>query len=213
MLYFQKRLYCRMGAPVRQFFQALVGHNLKRFFMVIASQVIVAFSDLLFVLSILSKKKANLLALLCFSDLTFALHYFLLQANSGAWVFIVDAAYLLVIYFLERYGKGKYNIYASIVSVGLVVILCLVSWQGWASILPMIAMSTSLICSCFKNVIIVKSGALTRNILNLVYMLVIPNKSLVGAILQGVLIVVSIVGIVQSAIELHKTKDMEKALN
>lgn len=166
--------------------------------MKLASQIIVTISDILFVMSMLSKKKTHLLIFLCVSDITFALHYFLLQANSGAWVFIVDSIYLIAIFLLEHYHKENFKLLVTLLSVALVIICCTLSWQSWVSILPMVAMATSLICSCFKNVVIVKSGAFVRNILNLIYMLVIPNKSLIGAILQGVLIIISFIGIIQS---------------
>ena len=132
--------------------------------MYIASQVLVCLADVLYIISMLTKKKISLVMFLFFSDILFATHYFLLDGGlTGAATIMVDVVYLVVMYVLEKYNKTKYNFLTTIIAMIITVVLSIVTWQGAISIMPMMSMLIYLTTMIFTNVIIVKSGALTQS--------------------------------------------------
>lgn len=162
--------------------------------MYILSQVLVVISDLFCITSMLSKKKKNVVLFLILSTILFALHYICLNAWTGAVIAFVELVFLILLYILEKYDKTKYNLYLSIGTIIITIILSIITWNTWISILPMLAMIIYLASMMFKNVIIVKSGTFIRLILNGIYMLLL--KSYFGAILTVVILICTIIGIV-----------------
>ena len=162
--------------------------------MYVISQILVAAADFLYVLSMLSKKKINLVILLLLSDILFACHYFCLGALTGTITIFIDAVFLLATYFIEKLGKQKYVPIAAGVAMVGVVITAAFTWAGPISLLPMFSMLIYLLGMIFTNIVFVKLGAMTRNTLNVVYMLLLA--SWVGAGLEVALMVSAIVGIV-----------------
>lgn len=163
--------------------------------MYIASQVLVCLADVLYIISMLTKKKISLVMFLFFSDILFATHYFLLDGGlTGAATIMVDVVYLVVMYVLEKYNKTKYNFLTTIIAMIITVVLSIVTWQGAISIMPMMSMLIYLTTMIFTNVIIVKSGALTRNLINIIYMFII--HSWFGGGLEIVLMLSAVVGII-----------------
>ena len=163
--------------------------------MYIASQVLVCLADVLYIISMLTKKKISLVMFLFFSDILFATHYFLLDGGlTGAATIMVDVVYLVVMYVLEKYNKTKYNLLTTIIAMIITVVLSIVTWQGAISIMPMMSMLIYLTTMIFTNVIIVKSGALTRNLINIIYMFII--HSWFGGGLEIVLMLSAVVGII-----------------
>ena len=73
--------------------------------MEILAYILVGIADLLFVASMLSKKKNLLVLFLIVSDILFASHYLCLGGLTGAVNIFVDAGYLIIIFFLERNNK------------------------------------------------------------------------------------------------------------
>lgn len=182
--------------------------------MYILSQVLIALSDLACIVSMLSKKKKNIVLFLIVSTILFSVHYICLGAWTGASIGFVELVFLIIMYILEIKDKAKYSIYLSIATMIITVVLSIVTWDTWYSLLPMIAMIIYLATMMFKNVIIVKSGAFIRITLNSVYMFLL--KSYFGAGLSVLILVFTIVGLVrdckskrESQIkEEHKTEEI-----
>ncbi|MGN0787834.1 MAG: YgjV family protein [Candidatus Onthoplasma sp.] len=161
--------------------------------MYIISQVLVCISDLFYIISMFNKNKKGLVFYLIISTFLFASHYLFLGGLSGAVLGYVELVFLIVLYILEKKGKTKYNKYISILTIILTLILSIITWGGWISLLPMFAMIVYLSTMMCKNLIIVKSGNFIRLILNGIYMLIL--KSYFGAVLTIVILVCTIVGI------------------
>ena len=179
--------------------------------MYILSQVLVGFADLLYVCSMISKKKSWLVVFLIFSDILFALHYLCLNALTGCFSIFVDVMFLIVIFLLEKFRKEKYNLLATIFAMIAIVAICVLTWNGPISLLPLFSMLIYLTGMIFTNVVFVKAGAMCRNILNIVYMVLIT--SYVGAGLEFALMLSAIIGIIlniknKTAVDLNK--DCEK---
>lgn len=171
--------------------------------MYILSQILVFIADGFYVCSMLSKRKSNLVLFLIVSDILFASHYLCLGGFSGAANIFVDVVYLVVIYLLEKYGKDKYNLLATIIAAAISIALTVLTWTSAISLLPMFSMLIYLVGMIFKNVILVKSGALVRNTLNVIYMFLLA--SYLGAALEICLMISAIVGIVINVKNKNKT--------
>ena len=162
--------------------------------MYILSQILVVLSDLACIISMLSKKKKNVVFFLIISTILFASHYICLGAWTGATIAILELVFLNLMYILEIKEKTQYCTYLSIGTMIITVVLSIITWDTWISVLPMLAMVIYLTAMMFKNVIIVKSGTFIRLVLNGIYMLLL--KSYFGAGLSILILVFTIVGIV-----------------
>lgn len=161
--------------------------------MYILSQILVVISDIFFIVSMLSKKKKNIVLFLIISTILFSIHFMCLGGWTGAAMGLVELIFLILMYLLELKEKTKYNKYVSIVTIIVTITLSILTWDTYISIFPMLYMTIYLITMMFKNVIIVKSGTFIRLILAGIYMLLL--KSYFGAILSIILIVFTIIGI------------------
>lgn len=162
--------------------------------MYILSQVLVAVSDVLCILSMLSKKKKQVVFYLILSTVLFTTHYICLDGWTGAAMGLIELVFLIVMYLLEAKGKQQYSPHLSTATIVVSVVLSVITWDGWISLLPMLAMVIYLLGMMFTNVVFVKAGAFIRLVLNGVYMLML--KSYFGAGLSVVILVFTIIGIV-----------------
>ena len=162
--------------------------------MFILSQVLVFISDVFFATSMLNKNKKGLVFYLIISDILFACHYVCLDGWTGVVTALVDIIYLVLIYILERKGATRYNIYVSIVTMSLTILLSILTWDGAISLLPMFAMLVYFVAMIFSSVIIVKAGSFIRNALNSIYMFML--SSYLGAALGVCLMISAVVGII-----------------
>lgn len=160
--------------------------------MFIFSQVLVIIADCFFVLSMLSSNKLKLTVFLLCSDILFALHYLCLGALSGFIILCIDASLLIVACLLQKFGKEKFLPAVCLIAIILVVCAGILTWAGAISLLPIFAISIYILVMMFKNLIIVKIGTTLRNILNIIYVILIG--SYIGAILEFCLLINSIYG-------------------
>lgn len=166
--------------------------------MYILSQILIVFSYLFCIISMLNKNKKNIIFYLIISTSLFIFHCLCLGGWTGAVIDFLEMVFLIVMYILEKKEKTQYSIYASITTMLLSVILSILTWGTWISLLPMFGILFYLTAMIFKNVIIVKIGALLRVTLNGIYMLLI--KSYIGAILTVFMIIFTIYGITKDYI-------------
>ncbi len=162
--------------------------------MYILSQILIIFSDLFCILSMLNKKKKQVVFYLILSTIFFATHYMCLGGWTGAVIGLVEIVFLILMYILEVKNKTQYNTYLSLATMFITIILSVLTWSSWISFLPMIAMIIYLSGLIFKNVIIVKITTFIRITLNAIYMLLL--KSYFGAGLSIVILIFTIIGIV-----------------
>ena len=175
--------------------------------MYILSQILVCIADLFYVVSMLNKNKKGLVFYLIISDVLFASHYLCLGGYTGAATIFVDVVYLAIMYILEKKEKTKYNIYVTLAAMVITIGLSILTWNTALSLLPMFSMLIYLTTMIFSNVVIVKTGALVRNTLNVIYMFIIT--SYFGAGLEICLMISAIVGIILNIRE-KKVKNIEQ---
>lgn len=162
--------------------------------MYILSQILIVISDIIFIVSMLSNKKKNIEFYLALSSILFAGHYLCLSAWTGVSIALVELVFLIVMYLIELNGKTQYNLSVSLATIFITIVLSILTWDSWVSVLPMLAMVIYLIGMIFNNVIVVKFATFVRLILNGVYMLLF--KSYFGAGLTVLIILFTIVGII-----------------
>lgn len=162
--------------------------------MYILSQVLVVLSDVLCILSMLSGKKKWIVFYFILSTILFVSHYICLGGWTGAVIGTVDLVFLILMYILELKNKQKYNPYLSVATIIITILLSIITWDGWVSLLPMVAMIVYLFGMMFTNVIFVKSGAFVRLVLNGLYMFML--KSYFGAGLSIVILAFTVAGII-----------------
>ena len=175
--------------------------------MYILSQILVCIADLFYVVSMLNKNKKGLVFYLIISDILFASHYLCLGGYTGAATIFVDVVYLVIMYILEKKDKTKYNIYVTLTAMVITIVLSILTWNTALSLLPMFSMLIYLTTMIFSNVVIVKTGALVRNTLNVIYMFIITSYFGVG--LEICLMISAIVGIILNIREKNKAKQVE----
>ena len=163
-------------------------------FMYILSQILVVISDVFCIISMLNKNKKRVVFFLILSSILFATHYLCLGGWTGACIAFVELVFLILMYILEIKNKTKYNIYLSMSTILITIVVSIATWDSWISVLPMLAMIIYLTAMMSKNIIIVKVGTFVRIILNGIYMLLL--QSYFGAGLSVVILIFTIVGIV-----------------
>lgn len=177
--------------------------------MYIASQVLVGIADILYVCSMLSKTKMSFAAFMVVSDLFFASHFLFLDGGiTGSLLIYVDILYLLILFILQKYKKTKYNtlvtIITMVVDVAISVVIMILN-KSVISLLPLFSILIYLTGMIFKNVVFVKGGAMVKNALNIVYMILIT--SYVGAALEFCLMISAMIGMILSYRRWKKTKN------
>lgn len=162
--------------------------------MFILSQILVCIADCFYVTSMLSKNKKGLVLFLILSDILFAIHYLCLGGWTGAAIVFVDAIYLSIMFTLENKQKTQYTIHITICTILITILIAIITWDTAISLLPMFSMLIYLVGMISSNIIFVKTGALIRNTLNVIYMFILA--SYLGAALEICLMMSAIVGIV-----------------
>ncbi len=163
----------------------------------ILATVLVIIADLIYVVSMLTKKKSWLVILLLVSDIFFTCQYLCYKDGlTGSLSIVVDILFLLVVYLLEKYHKEKYTWLASLIAIVLTIVFGIISWSGAISILPLIGMTAYLLGMIINKLYFVKGCALIRNTMNIIYMFLLSQY--VGAALEIALAISAVVGIILS---------------
>ncbi len=162
--------------------------------MYVLSQILIVFSDIAYVLSMLCKKKSGVILFLFFSGLFFASHYFCLNEITASLIVIIDTIFLISLFFIEKYKKEKFIPIFIILTIIACIIVSILTLKDLFSLIILGGMLVYLIGMFFKNVIVVKSCTFIRVTCNMIHMLFV--KSYLGAILSLVLLASSIIGII-----------------
>lgn len=158
------------------------------------SQILIIFSDIAYVLSMLCKKKSGVIMFLFFSGFFFASHYFCLNEITASLIIIIDTIFLITLFIVEKYKKEKYTPFLITLTIIACIVVSILTMKGLTSLIILGGMLIYLIGMFFKNVVVVKSCTFIRVSCNMIHMLFV--KSYLGAILSLVLLASSIIGIV-----------------
>ena len=171
----------------------------------ILSQILFFGSVILYITSMLQKKKLFITLCLMGADFCFSMHYLCLEKYS-AMIFVVnEMILLLVLYFLQTYYKNdtKITITACVVTIILDIIACAFTFADFIVLFSLFGCIALLVGMCFKNPIIVKSFAVAQVTLITIYLFLI--KSTFAGIIEVGLALSTILGLFIS-IKDYKTK-------
>ena len=159
----------------------------------IIGQILGVIATIITVISYQANTKRSLLIIQSIATLCTCLSYFFLGASSGFALNIVCLARNVAFYFQNERSKFNY-VSATLFSIAMVVLGAL-SWQGWVSLLIIIALAANtMFMSVGKPQLLRKSVLVTSSMVLLYNVFVF---SIGGITNEGVSIVSSAVGIIR----------------
>ena len=159
----------------------------------IIGQILGIIATIITVISYQANTKRSLLIIQSIATLCTCLSYFFLGASSGFALNIVCFARNVAFYFQNERSKFNY-VSATLFSIAMVVLGAL-SWQGWVSLLIIIALAANtMFMSVGKPQLLRKSVLVTSSMVLLYNVFVF---SIGGITNEGVSIVSSAVGIIR----------------
>ncbi len=173
--------------------------------MYIASQILILLSDITFIISVFSKNKLAIVFWLIFCDIFLASHYMLLGGFTGTYIVFTDIAFLIITYILKKMKKEKNLIYLGITFSIMSIIIGILTWSNFYSLLPMIGMANYFVCMSINNLLVNKVSLAINNVCNTIYMFLL--QSYLGGALNIILIICSTTA---SIITYKKSKDGAK---
>ena len=163
--------------------------------MFVASQILAVFAGVVFALSYFAKKKNILLILSILNNIFFGTHYLLLGGFTAAYVIYLTIAFLIGIYFLEKFNKENFNFIVASLSSIFAIVITILTWQGAnLSILPLIAILFVYVGCTFKNVHVVKIFNLLSTITTTINLIMM--KSYFGIAQNVIILILAVVGII-----------------
>lgn len=174
--------------------------------MYIASQILIILSDITFIISVFSKNKLAIVFWLIFCDIFLASHYMLLGGFTGTYIVFTDIAFLIITYILKKKQKEKGIMYLGIGFSAISILIGVLTWSSFYSLLPMIGMTNYFVCMGINNLLINKVSLAINNICNTIYMFLL--QSYIGGALNIILIICSITA---SIITYKKSKNSTEA--
>ena len=136
------------------------------------------------------KKREHILISKLFSDLTSAVHFFMLGQGTGGAICTVNTARDLVFYYKGR--KWASHIAVPIFFGALTLVSSIIQWQGVYSLLPMVGSLLALVGFWFDDPRTVKLINLPGITLWLIYSII------VGSISTTIINVISVITIISS---------------
>lgn len=161
--------------------------------MYIASQVLAVVADTFYCFAMFSKNKIKLVVFLFLTDVLFASHYLILGGQTGACLLFLDAIFLICIYILEVLNKTKFNLFVTLITMLIAIIVVGLTWSGFISLFPLLSLLIYLVGMIFRNVLFNKIGAFFRNFFNIIYLFLL--NSYLGLILEICLLFSAVIGI------------------
>ena len=161
--------------------------------MTIIGQILGIIATIITFISYQANTKRSLLIIQSIAALCTCLSYFFLGASSGFALNIVCLARNIAFYFQNERSKFNY-ISAAMFSVAMIVLGAL-SWQGWISLLIIIALAANTIFMSMGNPQLLRKSVLGTSSMVLIYNIFV--FSIGGIANEGVSIVSSAVGIIR----------------
>lgn len=161
----------------------------------IITQVIGGIGYALLAASYFKKEKAKILYMQIIAYIMFTIHYYLLSGITGAICNAIGLFALLIIYLFEKYEWKHKNLMAWI-SVGLVTIINIATFQNVFSIFPMIASSIVIISFLMDNEDYIRGIGLISAVCWLIYAIV--YKSYIAIIFEVITLIATLIAYIKN---------------
>ena len=159
----------------------------------IIGQILGVFAPILTALSYQANTKRRLLIIQSFATLCTCISFLLLGASSGFALNVVCLLRNVAFYFQNE--KSKFNYVCASFFALLMIPLGILSWQGWISLLMIVALSINTVYMSFGRPQLLRKSILFTSTLVLIYSCFVFS---IGSILnESLAIISSVIGIIR----------------
>ena len=141
---------------------------------------------IIFILSFHRRSRKNILVMQIISLIIWSIHYFLLSAWTGTIILIIN----LIITFIFIFKSKLKNNFVLYLSLSLLLIVTIISWEKYYSLFPFLAVSSITIAKWQNKLFNIRLISIPASIFWIIY------DSFVGAygsIIAEILIIISII--------------------
>ena len=185
----------------------------------IASAVCICFSALIFSLSLQGQTKLKILFIQMFATILYLLNYlFVITLLPSAKIGAITAGFeilrLIIFFFLEKnekYNTRKWNLFASITFSIILTVCSIFAWNGWYSILPLLATILVSLALGNKNIILIKLAFIIQASLITAYLLLLHLW--INATSQVFVFVFGIIGLIIYVLKSRKQANADITQN
>ncbi len=173
--------------------------------MYILAQVFMTLNILFFIACFFTKNKTILFLLQAISSLFFTLQYLCLGAWPGFYSAVAELVRVIMFFFFAKYNvKQRFQIITCAVAFVATLILTIVYWEAWYSILPLIGMTAIYLTLYSKKLYIVKIGLLITVTCSTIYLLLL--QSYYSFALELINLVIGVVVLIKEIVSYNKNK-------
>lgn len=168
-------------------------NNLFEVIMFISAQILSITAGALIAISFLLKNKDIIMLLNLLSSLIFALSYYFLNSFVGVSISVIMAVLVFCTYLILKFSKNKQRdltICSSILTC-IAIILGVILWESWHSVLPIIAVVILGFGYTTKNLKIVRVCILIEIAIHIVFNIFI--RSYGGVAVQGLILIYGLI--------------------
>lgn len=161
--------------------------------MFISAQILSITAGALIAISFLLKNKDIIMLLNVLSSLVFALSYYFLNSFVGLSISVVMAFLVFCTYLILKFSKKKQrdlSICSSVLTC-IAIVLGVILWENWYSILPIIAVVTLGFGYTTKNLTIVRICILIEISIHIVFNIFV--RSYGGVAVQGLILIYGLI--------------------
>lgn len=180
--------------------------------MYILAQVFMTLNIIFFIACFFTKNKTLLFLLQAISSLFFTLQYLCLGAWPGFYSAVAELVRVIMFFFFAKYNvKQRFQIITCVVAFVATLILTIIYWEAWYSILPLLGMTAIYLTLYSKRIYVVKIGLFITVACSTVYLLLL--HSYYSAVLEIINLIIGLVVLIKEIVAYHKSKEIKTSSN
>lgn len=158
-------------------------------------QLIGAIGYTILAFSYFYKEKKDIVFIQIFSMIALSIHFYLLNGITGAICNIINSIALIIIYFFEKYNLKNKKLLI-LITIPLLILISLFTYENLFSILPIIAVSIVLISFLLSNENVIRIVGVISAICWLIYAII--YKSYVAIFFEIIIIISTIIAFLKN---------------
>lgn len=173
--------------------------------MYILAQVFMTLNIFFFISCFFTKNKTLLFLLQTISSLFFTLQYLCLGAWPGFYSALAELIRVTLFFFFVKYNvKQRFQILTCVIAFIATLVLTIIYWDAWYSILPLLGMIGIYVTLFSKRIYIVKLGLTITVTCSTIYLLLL--HSYYSAVLEIINLIIGVVILIKEITAAHKQK-------
>ena len=121
-------------------------------------------------------------------------HYYCLEAYTAAWLNLLTFSVMLLVGVLMRFRKMALSYLLLTVSITASVVIAILTWDTWLSLLPMFAAIICFLINSFESIYVKMFGTIAIYVLEVIYLVFFA--SWVGVVFESISLALAIFGLV-----------------